>query len=172
MSGPITCIVIGDPITALLSAAGIRAAEAIAAGYAQAAALRGEHAASRDRRREIQRGATATGRKAIETAVEEAEARFDRLVSLADGLGAAAQVRATRPVRPESTDHVTLAAYARGLGTLADELEAILVLAATRLASRAAEEPAADFKPALTQAAEAVSPAARLLARIAPLGPI
>ena len=62
MSGPITCIIIGDPITALLSAAGIRAAEAIYEGYARAEALRHEHASARDANREIQGASIRHGR--------------------------------------------------------------------------------------------------------------
>src|SRR5258708_27721378 len=107
MSGPITCIIVGDPITALLSAAGIRAAEAVYQGYARAAALRGEHAASRDTARATQRAANRQGRDALEREAELAEARFEQLIALAEQLGAAAQVRATRPVRPEGTDYIT-----------------------------------------------------------------
>ncbi len=168
MSGPITCILIGDPITALLSAAGIRAAEAIHAGYAEAAALRGEHAAARDARGVAQRAARREGRDALEREAQQAEARFEQLIALAEQLGAAAQVRATRPVRPEGTDFITLAAYARALTGLADELQSILVMAAARLEEESAEE-RADFTQAADSAPGTIGQ--RLLARIAHLGP-
>ncbi|MEO8136435.1 MAG: hypothetical protein ABI831_20975 [Betaproteobacteria bacterium] len=169
MSGPITCIIIGDPITALLSAAGIRAAEAIYEGYARADALRGEHAAARDAARALHGAATRQGREALENDAERVEARFDQLILLAERLGAAAQVRATRPVRPEGTDYITVAAYVRALEGLADELQAILLLAAAQLKEDIADQPAAFVLPA--DSAGPQSTAQRLLARIAHLGP-
>ena len=173
MSGPITCILVGDPILALLSAAGIRAAESIYAGYAEAERLRGEHDAARDRMRSIQSSATQTGRDALEREVATHEARFEQLILLAERLGAAAQVRATRPVRPGATDFHTLAAYARALAQLGDELQAILVMAAARIAEGASEG-AAAFETSDDDATALALPAAlaqRLLARIAHLGP-
>jgi len=173
MSGPITCILIGDPILALLSAAGIRAAESIYAGYAEAERLRGEHDAARDRMRSTQAGATQAGREALECEVSTNEARFEQLILLAERLGAAAQVRATRPVRPGATDFHTLAAYSRALAQLGDELQAILVMAAARIADAAGEESAA-FGIESDAAIALATPAAlaqRLLARIAHLGP-
>ncbi|MEP6701897.1 MAG: hypothetical protein ABJB04_02830 [Betaproteobacteria bacterium] len=169
MSGPITCILIGDPITALLSAAGIRAAEAIYQGYARAEALRGEHDAARSVARGIHYESTRQGRQALEREAELAEARFEQLIVLADQLGAAAQVRATRPVRPEGTDFITVAAYTRALHSLADELQSILVIAADRLKSDSVEQAVAFDLPA-----DALYPygaiVQRLLARIAHLG--
>jgi len=174
MSGPITCILVGDPILALLSAAGIRAAEAIYAGYAEAERLRGEHGVASDRRNDSLRAADRTGRAAIEHEAAAAEARFEQLIAVADQLGASAQVRATRPVRPEGTDYATVAAYARGLHQLADELQAILVMAADRLAAAAGEDEA-RFEPGTAALAlEGTTPEAiarRLLERIAHLGP-
>jgi len=168
MSGPTTCVLVSDAIAALFAAAGIRAAEAVHAGYAQAAALRGEHAAARDARGVARGAALREGRDALEREAQLAEARFDQLIALADQLGAAAQVRATRPVRPEGTDFVTLAAYARALSGLADELQSILVMAAARLHDEATEE-RADFGEA--SASARATTGQRLLARIAHLGP-
>jgi hypothetical protein len=170
MSGPTTCIIIGDPIAALLSAAGIRAAEAVFEGYARAEALRGEHAAGRQRNRAVQRTANRQGREALEREAALAEARFEQLIALADQLGAAAQVRATRPVRPEGTDVITVAAYTRALQGLAGELEAILVMAAARLKDESAEGPAA-FDTVEEPMLPAAVTAQRLLARIAHQGP-
>ncbi len=168
MSGPITAIIIGDPITALLSAAGIRAAEAIYQGYARAEALRGEHEAARDSLQASLRAADQQGRGAIEREATLAEARFEQLIALGEQLGAAAQVRATRPVRPEGTDFITIAAYTKALNGLADELQAILVLAASRVSDESAEQSAA-FE--LAAEADTQTTAQRLLARIAHLGP-
>jgi hypothetical protein len=173
MSGPITCILVGDPILALLSAAGIRAAESIYAGYADAERLRGEHDAARDRMRSRQSDATQAWNAALEHEVAANESRFEQLVDLAERLGAAAQVRATRPVRPGATDFHTLAAYSRALAQLGDELQAILVLAAARSADAASEESTAfglEYDAANALATPA-SLAQRLLARIAHLGP-
>ena len=170
MSGPITCILVGDPITALLSAAGIRAAEAIQEGYARAAALREAHDKARDQARLDRRTVDQRGRHAVVAEVERAEARFEQLIALADQLGAAAQVRATRPLRPEGTDHATLAAYARGVDDLADELQAILVIAAARLKADSVEH-AARFDVADDATTTGGVIAQRLLARIAHLGP-
>ena len=170
MSGPITCIIVGDPIVALLSAAGIRAAEAIYQGYANAAALRTAHAEGRAAALTLRQAAHRQGRDALEHEALQAEARFEQLVALAEQLGAAAQVRATRPVRPEGRDFITLAAYTQALGALGDELQAILVLAAARLKEDAAELPAA-FDLAAATAPAAGDTAQRLLDRIAHLGP-
>jgi hypothetical protein len=170
MSGPITCILVGDPISALLSAAGIRAAEAIHEGYVRAAALRGEHAAARDQARAARRDADQRGRTALTDEAELAEARFDRLIALADQLGAAAHVRATRPVRPEGTDYATIAAYTRGLNGLADELQAILVMAAARRRDGSLEQDAM-FDVADEPTTFGGTTAQRLLARIEHLGP-
>src|SRR5438552_18377090 len=142
MSGPITCIIVGDPITALLSAAGIRAAEAIHQGYVRAAALRGEHAADRDKARATRRDADQRGRAGLVDEAEFAEARFEQLIALSGQLGAESHVRATRPVRPEGTDYATIAAYARGLNGLADELQAILVMAAAQMKDGSVEQAA------------------------------
>lgn len=170
MSGPITCILIGDPISALLSAAGIRAAEAIYEGYARAEALRHDHASARDANRELQGASIQQGREALEADARRVEARFDRLIALAGRLGAAAQVRATRPVRPAGTDYIAVAAYVRALDGLADELQSILALAAARMREGAEAEEAVAFEIPEGMGAPKTL-AQRLLERIAHLGP-
>jgi F0F1-type ATP synthase membrane subunit b/b' len=170
MSGPITCIIVGDPIVALLSAAGIRAAEAIQQGYARAAELRSQHGDAREQARTARRDADRRGSASLAAEVEAAEARFESLIALAEQLGAATQVRATRPVRPEGTDYATGAASTRGRNGLADELQAILVLAAARLRDASTEQ-AAAFDVADEPMTTGGVMAQRLLARIAHLGP-
>src|SRR5262252_3731074 len=123
MSGPITAVIVVEPIAALLSAAVIRAAHAIREGYEQAAELREEHAALQEAQRAAQSAARQQGAQALEAEAAAAEARFDQLISLSEKLGAAGRVKATRPVRPATGDPLALAAYARSLHALAGELQ-------------------------------------------------
>jgi len=184
MSGPTTVLIGADPISILLAAAAIRAAEAIAAGYAEAAHLNAEHQANRDAINEQQRSAIRQGQQAFAQEVVDAENRFEQLIFAAERLGIAEQVRATRPVRPEATDPLTLAAYVRGLQALADELEAHLLTESARRMDKFGEAPVgmeipAEFIAPKTQQAATLlaQPAAqpisrRLLARIAHLGAV
>src|SRR5688572_5248630 len=104
MSGPITVLVTGEPVTTLLSAAAIRAALAIREAHDQAAKLREEHAASQIARGAAQSAAREQGVQALESEASAAEARLAQLMVLAEKLGAADQVRATHPVRPAAGD--------------------------------------------------------------------
>lgn len=171
MSGPTTVFIIGDPITALLAAAGIRAAEALYEGYARAGALREEHAAARDASRAIQGAANQQGRAALEHEAQAAETRFEQMIKLAEQLGAGAKVRATRPVRPDSDSFMTLAAYTRALQMLADELQGILLTEAARLKDDSEDQPVLLVAPASATAQPVLRTSQRLLARIAHLGP-
>lgn len=184
MSGPTTVLIGADPISILLAAAAIRAAEAIAAGYAEAAHLNAEHQANRDAIGERQRSAIRQGQQAFAQEVADAENRFEQLIAAAERLGIAEQVRATRPVRPDATDPLTLAAYVRGLLALADELEAHLLTESARRMDKFGEAPVgmeipAEFTATATQQAStqlaqrAAQPISRrLLARIAHLGAV
>lgn len=171
MSGPTSVFVFGDPITALLAAAGIRAAESLYEGYARAEALHGELAAARDAARAAQAAAGGQGRAALDDEARAAEARFDQLNVLAERLGADSRVRATRPVRPATDDYLTLATYTHALRTLADELQAILLTEAARLKDEFDEQPAVLAVPAGVAPPPVLPASARLLARIAHLGP-
>ncbi len=78
--------------------------------------------------------------------------------------------RATRPVRPTGTDYIAVAAYVRALDGLADELQAILALAAARARDAAVAEDTVAFEiPEGMGAPQTL--AQRLLERIAHLGP-
>ena len=172
MSGPTTVFIIGDPITALLAAAGIRAAEALYQGYVLADALHQEHAAARDASHAILGAANQQGRVALEHEAQAAEARFEQLIKLSEQLGAGAKVRATRPVRPESDNFLTLAAYTRALQMLADELQSILLTEAARLKDDADDDqPVSLVAPASATPPPLLRTSQRLLARIAHLGP-
>lgn len=103
MSGPIAVLIVAQPVAALVSAAAIRAAQALAEGYERAAELHDEHQVSRRARDSAQAAARRQGAESLEKEAQAAEARFDQLLALSAKLGAAERVRATRPVRPASS---------------------------------------------------------------------
>lgn len=183
MSGPTTAIVTGDPLTALLSAAAIRAAEAIAAGYAEAEHLKAEHAAGRQARQAAQEAAQAQGTAALAAEAELAEAELTRLreaaARLTQSATQAAPQPASLPARP--AEPAALAAYVRSVQALCAEMRAILLTEAARAQEEAGDGPRDIAIPAAAHAASAAptgdtpdSPATlaqRLLSRIAHLGP-
>lgn len=173
MSGPTSVFIFGDPITALLAAAGIRAAEALYEGYALAEALRGEHAAARDASGAMQSAANSQGRAALEHEALAAESRFEQLIKLSEQLGAGSRVRQTwpgRPARPESGNFIPLAAYTRALQSLADDLQNILLTEAARMKDETDDQPVFLVAPASAAPPPVLRTAQRLLARIAHLG--
>lgn len=149
MSGPTTAVFAADPVTALLSAAAIRAAEAIAEGYARAAELHEENAAARQARRTEQSGAARQEMGALEREAGAAEARLDHLLELAEQLDAPQRGGAARPLRPAAGDPPALAAYVRGLNLLADEMQSILLAEAARQQAEFAGQPAGIALPPL-----------------------
>ncbi|WP_018610702.1 hypothetical protein [Uliginosibacterium gangwonense] len=171
MSSPITTGITVAPGVVLV-AAGIRAAQTIANGYAQAAALRASHQDAQQNRATTQGNAASTGQAALEASLQAAEARLERLGNLAEQLGRGDSLAKTRPQRPAEQDPAMLAAYIRGLEGLADDLQRILL---TDAACRSEQETAAldalaEYldQPISLQAL----PSARLLLRIAHLGEI
>ena len=171
MSGPTAVVITGEPISTLVSAAAIRAAQAIAEGYERAAEMREKHAVSRKARDAAQAAARRQGQEALEKEVEAAEERLDRLVALAARLDSAQRVRATRPARPAGSDPVALAAYAQGLHGFADDLEAI-VLTETAIRRQHLETDVPDLRvPAAARRPAPERASQRLLSRIAHLGP-
>ena len=173
MSGPCSVFIFGDPFAALLAAAGIRAAESIAQGYATAAALRGLHAAAHAAHGAAQTTAGQHGLAALEHEARAAEARFEQLVEHAERLGAQARVQATRPVRPAAQDFLTLAAYTRALQELSSDLQQILLTEAARLAGDGDDDGAMPIRLVAPTAMTMPAPSRsrRLLDRIAHLGP-
>ena len=167
MSGPTTVIFTLEPFTLLLAAAAIRAAAAVHQGYVQGAALRDQHQTNRESLTKAQSAASEKGRTALQEEANKAEAGFDLLMTLAEQLGAAERVRATRPIRPHADDSTALAAYVRSLQMLADDLKSILLTEAARQMDEHD-----DRMPELAAPSSTVPQrvAQRLLARIAHLG--
>jgi hypothetical protein len=168
MSGPITVVITANPVAALLSAAAIRAAQAVYEGYANAAALQQQHQAQRERSAAAQSAAQQQGLAALGEEAKSAESAFEQLLVLAERLGITEQVRATRPAPPQNGNADATATYVRALQTLSAELRAILLTEAARQSDQFAEQavdlPLPDATPRTL--------AQRLLQRIHALGAI
>ena len=170
MSGPTTVVITGEPVSTLLAAAAIRAAQAIREGYERAAELRAQHAASQQAQGAAQAAAVRQGMQALESEASAIEARIERLATLSAKLGAAEQARAARPVRPAAGDPVALAAYIRGLDVFSAELQSILLTEAARRKEELDTAAPELAVPAAAARAAPEHPSRRLLARIAHLG--
>ena len=168
MSGPITVVITANPVAALLSAAAIRAAQAVYEGYANAAALHEQHQQQKDTRAAAQSAAQQQGRSALGEAAQAAEVSFEQLLGLAERLDVTEQVRATRPAPPQAGNADALAAYVQALQALSADLRAILLTEAARQSDQFAEL-AVDL-PVPDAAARTL--AQRLLLRIHELGVI
>ncbi len=168
MSGPITVVITANPIAALLSAAAIRAAQAVYEGYANAAVLQQQHQQQNDTRAATQSAAQQQGRAALGEAAHAAQVSFEQLLGLAERLGVTEQVRATRPAPPQTGNADALAAYVQALQSLSADLRAILLTESARQSDQFAEQavhlPVPDAAPRTL--------AQRLLLRIHELGVI
>lgn len=169
MSGPITAIIIVNPVAALLAAAGIRAALAVGEGYANAANLREANRKDRDATGSAQHTAGEQGQQALTQQARAAETAFDQLIVFAERLGIAQHVQATRPCQPEANDFNALASYILALQALAEELRAILLTEGARQMDQLPDLPTEITVPAASSSAP-LKLAQRLLARIAHLG--
>jgi len=170
MSGPTTAIVSPLILPVLLAASGIRAARAIQQANADAAALRGEHEQQRQAGSQRQASAHAQGLAALQAQADAAEARLAQLAELSQRLGDGQALQAARPMRPQSADYAALADYVRATEAFAADAQNALM---TALAGHPSEEgePLA-LAPWLTaQQPQAATLSARLLRRIAHLGP-
>ncbi|MBS1185998.1 MAG: hypothetical protein H6R04_16 [Burkholderiaceae bacterium] len=181
MSGPCTALVGADPISILISAAAIRAAEAIASAQANAEALSERHAAEREAQQAGMQAASAAGQQVMQQQVAQAEERFAGLLQSAARFGLTDRMTATRPVRPAGNDAATLVAYAHGLQQLTAELELLLKTeAARRMGALGDDAQQIEIPAEFAAAAPAQTPSQplppsvsqRLLARIAHLGEI
>ena len=175
MSGPTTAIIVANPFPVLLAAAAIRAAQAVAAGYANAAALNEEQQGHRKQTQAELKTAAAKGREFMQQEVNAAEVEFDNLVSLAKRYAADDKIFATRPAQPEVKDELQLAAYVRSMQALIRELRSILLTeSALRMDDLGVDdmgvESTLDTVVAEATAAGSKTTVQRLLARIAHLG--
>ncbi len=170
MSGPITAIFVADPIVTMLSASAIRAAQAIAEGYANAEILRDEQRAYRDSLRDELKNAASRGYEALQQEVKATEAEFDAIADLARRYVALDKITATRPAKPDGNNELQLAVYARSMQALTRELRSILLTESALRMDDLGQEVTLD--KAIVQAAEHDSKTIvqRLLARIAHLG--
>ena len=169
MSGPTTVIITAEPISVLLAAAAIRAAEAVREGYQEAARLHDAHAASGEQNRAAQSAASAAGQKALADAVDRAEQRFSRLCELAKPLGLTTPVIDSQ--RRQSPQEI--AAYIEQLETQCLALEKSLFSELGEAATPVEQGLVSPLAP--EEAQPPVAPpttTARLLARLAALGPL
>jgi len=170
MSGPTTAIFTTEPITALLSAAAIRAAQAIYEGYAEASDLKEDQTAQRKATQASLKIATATGHAALQQAAEIANAEFEKIAGLVSRYVTDDKVSTTRPQLPKDHNELQLAAYVRGMQVLIGELRSILLSeSALRMDNL---DPETVLHPDIPHTVIAVEESAvqRLLARIAHLG--
>lgn len=180
MSGPTTVIVTGEPVTAILAAAAIRAAQAIAEGREAARQWQTGQQEHHDAERAAQHAARAAGAAALAANRRAAESRLDRLEAAARAQGL--DLAVPRPALPEDTPPEALATYIAALHQLADLLGARLAEAAPAGHLEAALS--ADLcSPELAKQQQLIAPppaqppaylaeVQRLLARILPLGPL
>lgn len=170
MSGPTTAFVVVDPLSVLLAAAGIRALNAVQAGYKQSAALHAEHESNRDALHTAQIAASQQGLAALQQAAQTAESEFAQIAALAERLGATERIQASRPQPADANDEAALAAYVRGMQTLTEELKSVLCTEAARQQMDTGDNALLEFTvPATTPSTAAPSTTQRLLARIAHL---
>lgn len=127
MSSPVTVGVGIDPVVSLLAAAAIRAGQAVAAGYAEAARLHEEHGENAQARVAAQIAASQQGRATLEADIADAERRLTQLAGLASSLGLAKRVATGQPKAPETADQASRAAYAHGLKQFIADLQHILL---------------------------------------------
>lgn len=171
MSGPITAIMVVDPLSVVLAATAINAAEAIRDGYAQANALNVQHTRSRAAKDEIQTQANQHGHAELHDKVRDAEEAFAQLTGVAESLGVAEQVVAIRPNAPSNDDFSAWATYLETLYWVHAELRRILHNEADRQAANiSVSEKTGEIK--FDDQSLPISATQRLLARVKELGPL
>jgi len=172
MSGPTTVLVSPLILPVLLAASGIRAARAVRQASADAAALRQEHEQQRRVDGQRQAGAHEQGLAALQAQADAAEARLAQLAELSQRLGDGQALQAARPARPQGNDYVSLADYVRAAEVFAADAQGALMTALVGYPSEEGEPGAlAPWLTAPGSQPEAATLSARLLRRIAHLGP-
>jgi len=171
MSGPKTVVIgVPDACALILAAAAIQAAAAIAAGYSEAAALRASSQEARDANRSTQENAKISGKEALLNEINRAQERFEQLLKLAGELSFEGIIKGMRPNPPQEQDLHTLAAYVKGLRTLLDDVESILLTEAARRQKELINPEALDLSAALSEADSTRTTVQVLLSRVAHLG--
>jgi hypothetical protein len=173
MSGP-TAATFGLDAGLLVAYEAMRAAAAIAEGYAAEEAHQTELRDQRATERQQRRAATLAARHALDEEVAREEARLRRLVAtrqaLARQLGVDVPVESPRAVRPVEAAGSALLAY---LETLRSETETLAGMVSA-LSSRLASLPAADLAaivataPSITEQLTAFAAHARLARQVPP----
>jgi len=172
MSGPTTAIFVADPVSVLLSAAAIRASQAIYAGYENAASLRDENESNRDRLQNKIKEASTAGHAALEAELKAAETEFHDIAELASRFVAVDRILATLPERPADKNEQALTTYVRTLHKLTQELRSILLTESAMRMDGLGQELITDLALAQPQDSHSKNAVQRLLARIAHLGDI
>lgn len=173
MSGPKSAILNADPLAVLLAYTALRAADAVAQGYAEAAALKHQHEDRRQAEEKQSRESAAAGLNALNDEAQTAQEEFEHLAKLAERMGLGDKIRATLPVASalaETQNEDAIAARVRAMQDLNANLRTILLTEAARQSIEFAEQPfdktAALAKSVPQQLVQ------RQLARIAHLGPV
>ena len=172
MSGPTTAIFVADPVTVLLSAAAIRASQAVFAGYENAANLRDEHDSNRDLLNIKLKEASTAGHAAVEAELKLAEAEFHDIAELASRFVAVDRIIATLPARPADKNELALSTYVRTLRALSRELRSILLTESALRMEDLGQELSADLTLAQPRDSQSKNAVMRLVSRIAHLGEI
>jgi hypothetical protein len=167
LSGPKTAVIGVDPITVLLSAAAIRAVQAVREGQARAEALQATHVQADHTRRTALAAALGQGVKALQDQSAQLTARLEQLAALAHSIGFEGEVKFA-PLAPGAAgDASALAGYLRGLSQYCDEVQTILLTRAARMP----DDTDLVISVAAGQGPQAsVTPSQRLLRRIVHLG--
>lgn len=153
----------------MVAAAAIRAAQAVAAGYEEAASLRGQHQAQRSQLQQELRQASAKGKAALQQEVAAVDAEFAALARLAERYLSADKLLAARPHSPDPQNDLQQAAYVRAMRQLLQELRILLLNESARHLDDLGPELYLQDAIARAEAAQQ-STAQRLLARITHLG--
>lgn len=169
MSGPTTAVFVADPVSVMVAAAAIRAAQAVAEGYDAAADLHGEHQAQRSQLQQELQQASARGKAALQQEAAAVDAEFSSLSRLAQRYVAADKLLAARPHSPDPQNELQQAAYVRAMRQLLQELRTVLLNESARHLDDLGPE--LYLQDAITRAAATQQTTVqRLLARIAHLG--
>ena len=175
MSGPTTAIFGLDPISILLAAAAIQASQAVLEGYAEATAAAAQQDEKRSENRTRHSAAAASGQAALDARIAAAEEEHARLCALTAPYGTAAALASSKPALPADASPNARAAYLEQLLARNAHLVAVLDSFLAALPEARLDGLTAAQLDALPPADTTLSPqttAARLLARLADLGPL